>query len=225
MISCNPTRSISVFVINGTADLLVPYSGATFTNNGWPLTYFPTDTLMNFWALKNGCYTVPISQNLPNTNLTDNSTITKFEYNNCNCGVQTILYRVNGGGHTWPGVENLFYELIAGETNEDIHASAAIWNFFKNKSLNCLTTEITDEFETNKYIHAFPNPVENMLTISSKTNFPTKLFVADILGRVVWSKIVKGEEINPIDFESQPSGIYFLGGGDKWIKILKIERR
>jgi hypothetical protein len=136
-----------------------------------------------------------------------------------------MLYRVNGGGHTWPGVENPLYELIAGETNEDIHASAAIWNFFKNKSLNCLTMGITNEFETNKSIQAFPNPVENILTISSKTKFPTKLFVSDIMGRVVWSKIVKGEEIITIDFEGKPSGIYILGDGYKWIKILKIEHQ
>jgi polyhydroxybutyrate depolymerase len=82
-------------------------------------------------------------QNLPDTKLTDNSTITKIEYSNCSCGVQIIFYPVKGGGHTWPGVENTFYELIACETNEDIHARADIWNFFKQHSLVVLPPTLT----------------------------------------------------------------------------------
>lgn len=220
MISCNPTRPISIMVINGTSDLLVPYNGATFRNNGWPLTYFPTDTLMNFWALKNGCNIIPISQNLPDTNLTDNSTITKFQYSNCNCNVQTILYRVNGGGHTWPGVENTFYELLAGETNEDVHASADIWNFFKQHSLTCLTTGI-DELGLPQTITIFPNPTDNILNVRNNNSLKITLTLTDITGLTILTTEVMGDTLVSLDLTNFQTGIYLLTDGQRTTKIIR----
>jgi len=220
MISCNPSQPISVMLINGTSDLLVPYNGATFINNGWPLTYFSTDTLINFWALKNGCGIIPFSQNLPETDLTDNSTITKFEYSNCNCGVQTILYRVNGGGHTWPGVESLFYEQIAGETNEDIHASAEIWNFFKKHSLNCLTND-TEEIKYAQTIAVFPNPTENSLNIRNNTSKKITLTLTDITGHKLSTTEIMGNTIISLDLLNYQTGIYLLTDGQRTTKIIR----
>ena len=221
MRSCNPARPVSVFVINGTSDLKVPYNGATIVNNGYPLTFFPTDTLMQFWAKKNGCSDIPISQNLPNTNLTDNSTITKFIFNNCSCNVQTVLYRVNGGGHTWPGVENKIYELIAGETNEDVHASVEIWNFLKNHSLECTsTTGLAGDNELQKSIIMFPNPADNTIFISNSLNQSVEIKIYDLVGNLILTTKID-KPICIIDISFLNAGLYFISDGLQGTKIIK----
>ena len=128
---CNPSRSVPTFIINGTADSIVPYLGGSVVVNGHPLTYFPSGVHAGYWANKNGCDLTPIVQNLPNVDLTDNSTVTRYTFDNCACSSQVILYQINGGGHTWPGVENRIYELIAGETNEDCTCQCGYLEFFQ----------------------------------------------------------------------------------------------
>ena len=45
-------------------------------------------------------------------------------------GLSCFLYRVEGGGHTWPGGEPL-PEFITGETSRDINATRLLWEFFQ----------------------------------------------------------------------------------------------
>jgi poly(3-hydroxybutyrate) depolymerase len=47
-----------------------------------------------------------------------------------------LLYKVQGGGHTWASSGNQFlYGLIAGATNNDISASTEIWAFLRKYSI------------------------------------------------------------------------------------------
>lgn len=221
MISCNPTRPISILIINGTSDLLVPYNGATFSNNGWPLTYFPTDTLLNFWATKNGCQLVSDSTQFPDVITTENSTITKFNYPNCSCSTNVTLYKVYGGGHTWPGVVSPFYELIAGETNEDIHASQHIWNFLKNHSLVCIpTVGIDNSIEHSKTINIYPNPTDNSILVTTQSHQQLEINIYDVLGNLLLSRQMI-QQAESIDLTFLSSGIYFLTYGQQTTKIIK----
>lgn len=221
MVACSPTRPISILVINGTSDLLVPYNGATFTNNGWPLTYFPTDTLMNFWATKNGCQLASDSTQFPDVITTENSTITRFNYPNCSCSTNVTLYKVYGGGHTWPGVVSPFYELIAGETNEDIHASQHIWNFLKNHSLGCIpTVGIDNSIENLKRINIYPNPTDNSISVATQGNQQLEVRIYDVLGNLLLSRQMT-QQVERIDLTFLSAGIYFLTYGQQTTKIIK----
>lgn len=220
MLTCNPVQAVPVMVINGTSDLLVPYNGASFSNNGWHLTYFPTDSLMAFWRDKNGCNALPVIEMLPDIVPSEQSTITKFTWQNCRCNTQIILYRVNGGGHTWPGVVSPFYELFAGQTNEDVHASVDIWNFFKNYTLGCNTTE-TKNIRPFGKLQAFPNPATNRITIYNQSFFSKKAQVWNALGQVIEEISLPSDNSIILDMSSLPAGLYYLSDGQQTIKIAK----
>ena len=69
-------------------------------------------------------------------------------YNNGSNGVTTELFKIIGGGHTWPGSN-----FSTGITNYDIDACIEIWYFFSRYDINGLitnTTSISDEFYKSK---------------------------------------------------------------------------
>ena len=43
----------------------------------------------------------------------------------------SLLYRVEGGGHTWPGGFQYLGERSIGRTNRDLDATDVIWSFFQ----------------------------------------------------------------------------------------------
>jgi len=126
--TCSPGRPLPVLIINGTADPFVPYEGGPM--DGDVPDIISTNALNDFWTDNNNCSTEVPPVDLPDSDQTDNSTATVFEFTNCSSDAIVKHFRINNGGHTWPGVENTNYERIAGETNEDIDASTEIWNFF-----------------------------------------------------------------------------------------------
>lgn len=116
--TCTPARPFPIVAFNGTSDALTSYGGI-------PGNFPSIKEVMTFWSEKNGCDMIPDSTDLPNINTTDLCTVTKIEYQNCADGVEQILFRINGGGHTWPGsdIPGL------GSTNQDISANEEIWKF------------------------------------------------------------------------------------------------
>jgi polyhydroxybutyrate depolymerase len=128
---CTPPSPVPVMILNGTDDPLVPYNGGKMVNvKDVNATIMSTDSLVNFWRGVNKCAAKPVVKIFPDTNKRDKSTVTSFFY--AGQGADVLLYKVQGGGHTWAGSGNQFlYGLIAGATNNDINASQEIWAFFK----------------------------------------------------------------------------------------------
>lgn len=116
--TCVPVRAFPIIAFNGTADALTSFGGIA--------GQFPSiRAVMEFWREKNGCDVEPDSTDVPNIVTNDLCTATKIEFKNCSDGVQQILYRINNGGHTWPGSSL----PGVGSTNQDISANEEIWNF------------------------------------------------------------------------------------------------
>ncbi|MEQ9297446.1 MAG: PHB depolymerase family esterase [Cyclobacteriaceae bacterium] len=163
--NCRPERPIPMIIIIGTDDPSVPY-------NGGPMENIEPDVisasgLLSFWSTNNDCQTELSSINLPDINTTDNSTVTVFEFTNCECEANVKHYRINGGGHTWPGVEIESLEASAGETNEDINAGQELWGFFNQYDLcNKTVTSIEETGRINDW-HVYPNPTSDMIIIQS----------------------------------------------------------
>ncbi|MBD3322094.1 MAG: prolyl oligopeptidase family serine peptidase [Chitinivibrionales bacterium] len=135
---CLPVRPVPVMMVMGTEDPFVPYEGGRMSSSGRDIV--SVDTMISFWVQNNNCLAGPDSLQYPNTVTDDNSTVMRYTQGACDCDAKVVLYKVIGGGHTWPGVENPSYERIAGETNEDIHASEEIWNFCRQHTRTCNTT-------------------------------------------------------------------------------------
>ena len=59
---------------------------------------------------------------LPNTSLNDGSQVFVEKYSSSTTNTHIWFYKVEGGGHDWPGSEG----------NMDIDSAEEIWNFFKH---------------------------------------------------------------------------------------------
>jgi polyhydroxybutyrate depolymerase len=188
---CNPLRAVPVLQIHGTADPVVNY-------NGFPSSLGVVETL-NLWATKNNCGSETSTVNIPNTNTTDLCTVDRIDYTGCtSCGL-IRFFKVNGGGHTWPGAA---IDLPTnGPTNRDINATREIWNFFQMHSLPCFAS-LYEEATTG--IKIFPNPGTNFIQVD--TEHPVQqITLVDMVGR----PLIESPN-NILNVEAIHSGMYML---------------
>lgn len=128
---CGGKSNVSLAVFNGTADELVPYDGGHVTvfkqKRGKILS---TQDSIDLWLEKVSCSNQVTQQELPNIKR-DGTTVTKFEYQQCKNNNAVTLFRINGGGHSWPGGKSTLKRIV-GKTSEDINACDEIWKFFSD---------------------------------------------------------------------------------------------
>jgi polyhydroxybutyrate depolymerase len=148
---CDATRPVPVVAFHGTDDQFLSYdggvgpavanlpspdgSGSTLGDDAPPSTAPPTAPegaepsedsvpgVMARWAQSNGCSTRPDEEKA-----TDDVTQLVWE---CPPGDEVELYRVEGGGHSWPGSD--FSKQVAsvvGKTTFSISANEVMWEFF-----------------------------------------------------------------------------------------------
>ncbi len=183
---CHPTRPVPVMQIHGTADPTVPYAGNTSQG------MMPIDSVVKYWVVKNGCTTIPVFSNVPNTNTSDGCTAEHYVYNNGNLGSTVELYKVIGGAHTWPGSP-----FTIGVTNQDFNASVEIWRFFRKYKLNTLTSVANVAKETHS-LTLFPNPVADILKFSfpDSNTTPVSIRVTDVLGKMMIQETHSNGNVN-----------------------------
>lgn len=204
--NCHPTRPVPVMQISGTADGTVPYTGGSGMMH--------IDTVVKYWVVKNNCNQTAAFNNVPNINSGDGCNAEHYVYSGGNLGSSVELYKIIGGGHTWPGSP-----FIIGTTNQDFSASKEIWRFFRQYRLNILTT-VSEVDEQNLDLQLYPNPAKNVLTIhfNKEDNFLYSVDVTDVLGKVVTSKNL---ENNSLTIEQLNSGIYFISLKKSGLEIAK----
>jgi len=131
------------------------------TNDGiWE--YWRVDTVFPLIATYNKCDLEPTEVDLPNSNTSDNSTVTLVQYSGGNDAFPILHYRVNEGGHTWPGSST-----GQPNTNYDISASVEIWNFFNQYDRNGKrVTTSTGELAKNAFLIG-PQPVSSVLYVNT----------------------------------------------------------
>ncbi|MFA8440147.1 LPXTG cell wall anchor domain-containing protein [Pueribacillus sp. YX66] len=117
-----PKRPIPVIMIMGENDPIIPYHTAV------------PGTVM-YWKHHNGTDDIAVRETLPKVDENDPTVIHKEIYGNGKIGSELILYRVEGGGHTWPGGPQYAPAEIIGLSSTQMNASEVIWEHFKNYSL------------------------------------------------------------------------------------------
>jgi len=127
--SCTPTRPVSMLQFHGTGDPIVPYDGVS----GAGLVFESADQTAAYWASLAGCSAEPVESGEPDLVATDSSTVTRFLYEGCDSDTEVGFYRINEGGHSWPGGGAL--PAFLGHVNQDIDASALILEFFERNPL------------------------------------------------------------------------------------------
>ena len=123
----HPASSLGVIYLHGTADPIVPYTGGLVLGpyGGYVIS---VAELMAFWVGVDGAVTTPVSEMMPDKDPLDGTRVFHFSFLNGNSGTQVHLYRIENGGHAWPGSDS------PGAVCKDINASEVMWNFFKTQS-------------------------------------------------------------------------------------------
>ncbi len=191
--NCHPTRPVPVMQVHGTADATVPYAGNMSQG------MMPIDSVVRYWVKKNNCNPTPTFSNVPNTNTTDGCTAEHYKYSGGNLGSTVELYKIIGGGHTWPG-----FPFGGAGTNMDINASKEIWRFFNKYNLSTLTS-IDENEALSKELKLYPNPAHSILNFSMDN--VESIMITDVLGKVMALEVSSD---NSISIDKLNTGIYFL---------------
>lgn len=134
-LTCDTARPVPTLLIHGTDDPLVPYAGGTIARgSGRELEILSAPAVAELVAGRNGCTGPPTETTLPDVDTDDGTRIVELRFE-CNADGEVLLYRVEGGGHTWPGGNGVLGERVVGRRSQDIDATALIWEFFKRHSL------------------------------------------------------------------------------------------
>jgi polyhydroxybutyrate depolymerase len=136
---CQPSRAVPMVAFHGTADEFVAFggglgpaalalppdsSGRTVGEKTGFDEERPIPTVVAAWAERNRCADQPAERKLA-------SDVTLLRYE-CPRNADVDFYRVEGGGHTWPGSEfTKQLESLLGPTTFSISANEIMWGFFE----------------------------------------------------------------------------------------------
>src|SRR5262249_45427921 len=102
--TCAPKRPVSVMLLAGTEDPVVPYAGGEVRigkrTRGMVLGAQAT---AEQWVQKDKCAGAPAEEELPNRDPNDGSIVRVTRWMGCAEGAGVELWKIQGGGHTWPG--------------------------------------------------------------------------------------------------------------------------
>lgn len=196
--ACSPQRPIPTLHIHGTDDSTNPYLGTSSMKG--------IDAVSRFWVDQNDCDTIPVITSVPNTNTTDGATAERSLYSGGINGHTVELFKVTGGGHSWPGSPMPSSSEV---TCMDFDASKEIWRFFSQYG-NTLSIEEKDLV----HINMWPNPAAEILNIESGNRIVTQITITDIQGRIVEEH---SKDITQIDLSHLKSGNYVVNiSGDNF---------
>jgi len=133
---CRPVRAISVLYMNGTSDPLVPIGGGAIgANLGLHRDEcISLEDAVRFWTKLDHTVGAPQTKDLPDR--TDDGThVKRAVYGGGLSDTEIVVYRIEGGGHAWPGGSQYLPTMIVGKASQQIDGSREIWKFLENKSL------------------------------------------------------------------------------------------
>lgn len=190
--SCDPGRAIPIMQIHGTEDDVVPYGGN--------LIAAPVESTVNFWVTNNSCNDNPLITDIEDIDPDDGSTAQNFRYGECDESSDVEFYRIEGGGHTWPGA---FIQI--GSTNQDFDASEEIWRFFDQFSLSGSVSN-KEVNVASPTLRINPNPFQDRIQIELEGLEEITIF--DTSGREQLStKLTSGSSVS---LAHLPSGVYLI---------------
>jgi polyhydroxybutyrate depolymerase len=134
-LGCAPAARVPVLIMNGTADPAMPWQGGEvrfgLQRLGEVRSALATAA---HWARVNGCDLNPAVVMLPDRAPRDGTRVARADFQNCPPDGAVVLYRVDDGGHTWPGGPQQTPARIVGPTSRDIDATDVIVDFFRGRA-------------------------------------------------------------------------------------------
>jgi len=132
---------VSVLIMNGTDDPLLPYAGGGIGKKGSQKeergSVVSTELTAQYWVKHNGISAAPQEYDMPDANARDDSTTHVRYYKGGQRNTEVIWYEVRGGGHTEPSLTEHYgrlYRFVVGNQNKDFEMAEEVWKFFKDKT-------------------------------------------------------------------------------------------
>jgi polyhydroxybutyrate depolymerase len=130
---CAPSRPVSVMHVHGTADPYEPFQGGqgekAFPGRREKTVFRSVEDSVTTWARLIGAPTTP---RMAETR----GAAKKYVYGPGRGGSEVVLWRVEGAGHTWPGVPEMPMDSFLGPINRDISATQMLWEFFEKHPIS-----------------------------------------------------------------------------------------
>lgn len=136
MAASNVSAEPIMFVL-GTKDPLVPFNGGRIggrllkSDRGAVL---PFTESINFWCKANGATRLTFEQKLPDTVPADHCKVEVMRYGSEGAPGEVLVYKISGGGHTWPQGLQYLPKAMVGVVCRDFNCNEALWNFFSSHS-------------------------------------------------------------------------------------------
>lgn len=132
-LNLKPSRPLPVMMMNGTQDPAFPWNGGDTTILGIKVgEVLPVEKTLDYWLTANGGPAAPPEIRQSTTEKNDGTHVEVFYYNTKD-QVPVVLFKVVGGGHTWPGGHIPLNTIpILGKESKNLSASEIIWEFFKH---------------------------------------------------------------------------------------------
>ncbi|MEB4211553.1 PHB depolymerase family esterase [Mycobacterium sp. 94-17] len=127
-VACAPSRPVSVLEVHGTADPLVPFKGGAVRGRGGVSHAISVESMVSKWRLADGCRGEPATDVLPDAR--DGTVVRRYESTGCAANTEVVLYKVDRGGHTWPGGKQYLPAAVIGPTTRALDGSEVIAQFF-----------------------------------------------------------------------------------------------
>ena len=126
---CKPARPISVAIVNGTEDPIMPWDGGLvkvlWFKRGNVLS---TSATLARWVELDHCGAMQTDAIVDSVH-EDGTTLAK--HTSLCAGMSEVdLFEIRGGGHTWPLGEPYLGERLVGRVSRELDANEAIWEFF-----------------------------------------------------------------------------------------------
>ena len=131
--ACHPAKPVSVLIMQGTKDPLVPYDGGALGKNGDRGEVLSHDAAVRKFGAVNHCSDNASRKHIPDT-ANDGTSVDLFIYSGCSAGTEVHGYTINDGGHAWPGGVQYLPQMVIGKTSHNLNASETIWEFFSAHS-------------------------------------------------------------------------------------------
>lgn len=129
--SFEPKEPVSVLVVHGSQDPLVPYAGGDVkvmrSTRG---RVVGAEESARRWSQRDGCAATPAAEEVA-AGLDGGCSVTRLTYAGCTRGTGVVLLRLDEGGHTWPGGSQYLPQRLVGKVCRNLDGAALIWDFLK----------------------------------------------------------------------------------------------
>jgi polyhydroxybutyrate depolymerase len=120
--------AMPIIHFHGTDDRYVPFEGGRGSRGVTRNSYLAVEEAIKVWVRINRAAPVPDVEELPALQH-DGTRVIRYTYRTKQDKQNIVLYKIIGGGHTWPGQQHA--RLLLGRTTTEISANDLMWEFFR----------------------------------------------------------------------------------------------